>query len=171
MKKGPDHWRVVRASVVGEKGELALRFLPYARRMLGPPREGATHATNSATHLALEAHHADLVRNCEEQKAPRPESAEGNVRRFSSLFRCPMAPGGSKWPEIHRRWLYTTSYPRGCQAGTLRRLRLLHRHGRGNSSGVRAGTQLSRIVNRLLWPPTPHSTCPPAPTCRRSTTR
>jgi hypothetical protein len=41
---------------------------------------------------------------------PGLKSAEGSVRRFSSLVRT-LGPGGSKWPEIHRRrfTLYTTA--------------------------------------------------------------
>jgi hypothetical protein len=36
------------------------------------------------------------------KKPPGPEKRGGHVRRFSSLVRA-RGPGGSKWPEIHRR--------------------------------------------------------------------
>src|SRR3954466_6380193 len=77
---------------------LACGLLPRARRMRRPPLGGATHANNSATHHAL-THHSNLVlMERGEQKAPRAsKSAEGCVRRFSSLCGAE-APGGSKWP-------------------------------------------------------------------------
>jgi hypothetical protein len=99
-----------------KKRELALRLLPYARRMPGPPHTRETHA-NSATHLGLEAHHSDLVQSFEEQKeAPRPESAEGNVRRFSSLFRCPFDTRREQVALNPPPMVYTTRGGRGCQA-------------------------------------------------------
>jgi hypothetical protein len=73
------------------------------------------------------------------EKPPGPGSAEGSVRRFSSLFRARRRLAGASGLKS-TAGAYTTRRAVSCQANVakLRMLGLLHPGCRGNSSGVRA---------------------------------